>query len=279
MNPITIILSNLIYRPIFNIIVILLAIFWWNLGIAIILLTLIIRLALLKPSMHANNMQKNMVDIQPKMKELQERYKDDPQKLGEETMKLMKWNSSMWWMLTGCKMMLIQIPVFIWLFYVIRDFSKQQIDKSEIYSFLHNYIHMWIDKINSIFLWIDILKSPAYLLNHWNHISWLIITILAWILMWTQMKLTMLNKPQTPSIPTSMPWMPKIPNMSKMMWMMNIFMIWMMMMFVFTMPTGIGLYILTSTSFTIVQYSIQYKELIKVKYMIWKNKSTNITTK
>jgi membrane protein insertase Oxa1/YidC/SpoIIIJ len=31
--------------------------------------------------MHANNMHKDMVDIQPRLKELQEQYKDNPQKL------------------------------------------------------------------------------------------------------------------------------------------------------------------------------------------------------
>ena len=274
MNPITIILSNIIYKPIFNVIVILLAIFGWNLGIAIILLTIIIRLILLKPSIHANNMQKNVVDIQPKLKELQERYKDDPQKLWEETMKLMKWNPSMWWMITGCKMMLIQIPVFIWMFYVIRAFSLWEENKSDIYSFLYPYIHNGIDHINSIFLWIDLLKTTKDL---W--LTWLILTLLAWFLMWLQIKLTMLNKPQTPSIPTSMPWMPKMPDMNKIMWMMNMFMIFMMMLFVFTMPAGIWIYIITTTLFTIIQYSIQYKELIKIKYMMWKNKSTSITTK
>jgi YidC/Oxa1 family membrane protein insertase len=87
-NPISIILLNLIYKPIFNLIVVLLVLFGGNLGLAIITLTLIIRLLLLKPSLDAMNMQKDMVDVQPKIKELQERYKDDPQKLGEETMKL-----------------------------------------------------------------------------------------------------------------------------------------------------------------------------------------------
>jgi YidC/Oxa1 family membrane protein insertase len=40
--------------------------------------------------MHANNAQKDMVDIQPRMKEIQETYKDNPEKLAEETMKLFK---------------------------------------------------------------------------------------------------------------------------------------------------------------------------------------------
>ena len=272
MNPISLILLNVIYRPIFNIIVVLLAIFGWNLGIAIILLTLIIRLVLLKPSMAANSMQKDMVDIQPKMKELQERYKDDPQKLWEETMKLFKTSGSN--PLKWCKMMFIQLPVFLWLFYVIRDFSLKHTDKTDIYSFLYPYIHTGIDHINHMFLWLDLLKITS---KQWRW--WIILAVLVWILMYLQIKLTTINKPSTPSIPTSwMPGMPKIPDMSKMMWYMNIFMVFMMMMFVFTMPAGIGIYMATTTLFTITQYSIQYRELLKIKFkLLFSKKSTSIT--
>ena len=255
MNPITLILLNLIYRPIFNIIAVLLAIFWWNLGIAIILLTLIVRLLLLKPTMHANNAQKGMVDIQPRMKEIQEKHKDNPEKLAEETMKLFKWN---WSPLKGCVMMFVQIPVFIWLFYVIKDLAEHKENTHNIYSFLYDYIHMWMDHINHIFLWIDLFK------HGWT--SSLVLAILAWLFMYIQIKLTTLNKPATPSVPWAwMPGMPKIPDMSKMMWYMNIFMVVMMASFVYTMPAWIGIYIITSTLFTVVQYSIQYRELIKVK--------------
>ena len=36
------------------------------------------------------NMSKGMSSIQPKMEEIQEKYKDDPKKLSEETMRLLK---------------------------------------------------------------------------------------------------------------------------------------------------------------------------------------------
>gem|GEM_PF-2137451 len=54
------------------------------------MLTLIVRLILLKPTMAGTKMQKEMGDIQPKMKEIQDKYKNDPVKMNEETMKLMK---------------------------------------------------------------------------------------------------------------------------------------------------------------------------------------------
>jgi len=260
MNPISIILLNLIYRPIFNLIVILLAIFWWNLWLAIIFLTIIVRFLLLWPSIHANNMQKNMVDIQPRLKELQEQYKDNPQKLWEETMKLFK-QSWGWNMLKWCLMMLVQIPVFLWLFYVIKDLAENHIDKTNIYSFLYPYFHTALEHINHYFLWIDLFSK------WWT--AWLILAILAWLLMYLQMKLTTLTRPSTSSV-SQMPWMPKMPDMTKMMEFMNIFMVVMMMTFVYAMPAWIGLYIVTTTLFTVVQFLVQYREIIKAKYLIWK---------
>jgi len=260
MNPISIILLNLIYRPIFNLIVILLALFNWNLWLAIIWLTIIIRLLLLKPSFHANNMQKDMVDIQPRLKELQEQYKDNPQKLGEETMKLFKtsWTNP----IKGCLMVLIQLPVFIGLFYVIKDLAENKVDPSNIYSFLYPFIHQGIESINHIFLWIDLFQK-------WGT-TWLILATIAGILMYLQFKLTYLNKPSTGALPgMNMPW---IPDMSKMMEFMNIFMVFMMMLFVYSMPAGIGIYIITTTLFTILQMSYQFREILKIKFKILLNK-------
>ena len=253
MNPISLILWNIIYRPIFNLLVILLAIFGENLGLAIIGLTILVRLALLKPSMHANSMHKDMVDIQPRLKELQEQYKDNPQKLWEETMKLFKQSGSN--PLKGCMMMLVQIPVFLWLFYVIKDLSESHWHIDSMYSYLYPFFHQALDHINHYFLWIDLFAK------WWT--AWIILAIIAGILMYLQIKLTMLTKPAT-SMP-SMPGMPAMPDMNKMMRMMNYFMIGMMMLFVYTMPAGIGLYIITTTLFTVLQFAYQYKELLKIK--------------
>jgi len=51
---------------------------------------LIIRFLLIKNSAAAANMQSSMGDLTPKMQEIQEKYADDPQRLSEEMMKLMK---------------------------------------------------------------------------------------------------------------------------------------------------------------------------------------------
>lgn len=264
MNPLIILLTELVYRPIFNLLVIFLTVFKWNMWLAIIALTLSIRLLMFKSSVAQNDMQKQMTDLQPKLHEIQEKYKDDPTKMSEETMKILK--THWWWPLKWCLMMLIQLPIFIWLFYVIKNFSAA-IDPSKInllindniYSFF-SFITKWylnVSHLNSYFLGIDLYV--------WKNI---LLSILAWLLIYFQMKLTMLNKPATPTQTPAMPWMPAMPDMSKMMWFMNIFMVFMMFSFVYSINAWVWIYIITTTLFSIVQYMIQYKELIKVKLIV-----------
>ena len=220
-------------------------------------------------------MQKDMVDIQPRLKELQEQYKDNPQKLWEETMKLFKqsWSNPLKW----CMMVLIQIPVFLGLFYVINSLTTiktQQLDaaiqnllQENTYSFLYPLIEKitnWNFELNHYFLWFDLLEK------WWT--VWFALAIIAWVLMYIQIKLTMLTKPPMPTQNiNSIPWV-KLPDMSKMMEIMNIFMIIMMMVFVLIMPRWIWIYIITTTLFTVLQFAYQYRELIKIKLKTLKTK-------
>ncbi len=258
MNPFSLIFLEIIYRPIFNLLIIFLALFNLNLWLAIIALTLLVRLILLKPALAGNEMQKQMTDLQPKLKEIQEKYKDDQQKMAEETMKVFKKHWS--WPLKWCIMLLVQIPVFIWLFFVVKNFSETEwvINMDSLYSFLTFLWLNWleIEQVNTVFLWID-------LLSWWS----IVLALLAWALIFTQMKLTMLNRPATPQ----MPWWANMPDMNKMMGFMNIFLTVMMTWFVLFMPAWIWLYIVTTTLFSVIQFTIQYRELIKVKLWLVKN--------
>lgn len=254
-NPFVIILSQIIYRPILNLLIVFLILFWGNLGFAIIALTLAIRFLLLKTSIAQNDMQKQMWDIHPKLQEIQEKYKDNPEKMSQETMKILKtqWAGPLKW----CLMSLVQIPVFLWLFWVVRDFSLWHIAPEWIYSFLSmfwlNYLQVW--NINHFFLWMDMLKWWAE--NPGN----IILAVVCWLLVYIQLQFAMLNKPATPQ----MPWGQAMPDMGKIMWFMNIFLIVSMWMFVYQMQAGIGLYILTTTVFSLVQSTWQYRELLKIK--------------
>jgi YidC/Oxa1 family membrane protein insertase len=90
-----------------------------NFGVAIILLTMLVRL-IFWPLTHKSTVgMKKMQELQPKMKELQAKFKDNPQRLQQETWALYKAEKVN--PMSSCLPMLIQIPVFIALFNVLRS--------------------------------------------------------------------------------------------------------------------------------------------------------------
>jgi len=91
--------------------------FLGNWGFAIILLTIIIRMVVLPFTMMSYKSMNKMKLIQPKIKALKEKYKDDAQKLNQEMMLLMRDNKVN--PLGGCLPMLLQFPVFIALYQVL----------------------------------------------------------------------------------------------------------------------------------------------------------------
>ena len=88
-------------------------------GIAIILLTILVRLVFWPLSHKSTVGMKKMQEIQPKIKELQEKHKGNPQRLQQEMMALYRENKVN--PLSSCLPMLAQIPVFIALFNVLRS--------------------------------------------------------------------------------------------------------------------------------------------------------------
>ena len=87
-------------------------------GLAIIFLTIAVRVVLLPLSIKQTKSMREMQRIQPEMKKLQQKYKGDPQKLNEEMMALYKEHGVN--PFGGCLPILLQFPVLIALFYVIR---------------------------------------------------------------------------------------------------------------------------------------------------------------
>ena len=90
-----------------------------NFGVAIILLTILVRL-LFWPLTHKSTVgMRKMQELQPLMKEIQAKYKNNPQRLQQETWALYKEKKVN--PMSSCLPMLIQIPVFIALFNVLRS--------------------------------------------------------------------------------------------------------------------------------------------------------------
>nr|WP_165930708.1 YidC/Oxa1 family membrane protein insertase [Paenibacillus sp. BK720] len=89
---------------------------WFNgsYGLAILLITIIVRTAILPLTLKQYRSSKAMQAIQPQMAEIKKKYKDNPQKQQEETMKLFQANKVN--PMAGCLPLLVQMPVFMALY-------------------------------------------------------------------------------------------------------------------------------------------------------------------
>ncbi len=88
-----------------------------NWGVAIILLTILVRLFVLPFAIMSYKSMKAMQKIQPQIKTLREKHKDDQQKLNLEMMTLLKTHKVN--PLGGCLPMLLQFPIFLALYQVL----------------------------------------------------------------------------------------------------------------------------------------------------------------
>ena len=93
-----------------------------NYGIVIVLLTIVVRLVLIPLTISQTKSMAKMQKLQPELKEIQKKYKDDKQKLQQETMEFYKKNNVN--PLAGCLPLLLQMPVFFALFQALRNPSE-----------------------------------------------------------------------------------------------------------------------------------------------------------
>ena len=90
-------------------------------GLAIILMTLVIKMLMYPLTVKQVKSMKGMQILQPKMKELQTKYKDKPEKLQQEMIKLYKETGVN--PMAGCLPLVLRMPIFIVIFYGLRDFT------------------------------------------------------------------------------------------------------------------------------------------------------------
>ena len=195
-----------------------------NYGIAIILLTLLIRILFWPLTHKSTESMGRMQEIQPLVKALQAKHgKSNPQKLQQETMKLYKENKVN--PMGGCLPMVVQIPVFIALFTVLRNA---------------------IELRYSGFLWIADLSQPENLFA--GQVPFVgslnILPLLMSVSMIWQQKL---SSPGTAATPEQQQ------QQKMMMFMMPI----MMLFFFYSMPSGLVLYWTTSNLLMIAQTGLR----------------------
>jgi YidC/Oxa1 family membrane protein insertase len=93
----------------------------WAWGGAIILLTVFLRLLMVPLFVKQIHASRKMQELNPKVQALRKKYKNDKQRLNQEVMKLYQENGAN--PLSGCLPLLVQMPVFIGLFQVLKRIS------------------------------------------------------------------------------------------------------------------------------------------------------------
>ena len=123
------------FDPIYNFFGAILAFFYGlvpNLGVSIIMLTVVVMLALFPLTAKQAKSMMAMQRAQPEIKKLQAKYKGDRQKLNEEMMKYYQEHKIN--PLAGCLPLLVQMPIFFALFRVMRTPYQHIPKSSELYA-------------------------------------------------------------------------------------------------------------------------------------------------
>lgn len=107
---------TVLYNPLFNTLMYLYGVFGNDLGIAIIVLTLAIKILLFAPSLSSIKAQKALQETQPKLEAIKKKYQNDKEELGKQLMKFYKENKVN--PFSSCLPLLIQLPILIALYRV-----------------------------------------------------------------------------------------------------------------------------------------------------------------
>lgn len=144
---------------------------WGQYGLSILVVTIIIRFLVLPLTLKQYRSTKAMQALQPELKKIKDKYKDDTRKQQEETMKLFQQHGVN--PLSGCFPLIVQMPILIALYYAI----------------------IWNPEIRThSFLWMELgQKDPFYILP-----------ILAALTTWIQQKVMAQYTPVNPQMQTIM---------------------------------------------------------------------------
>ncbi len=126
-----------IYQPIYNALAFIIGVVpGGDVGIAIVIITLLVRLVLFPLSLSAIKTQISMRAIDPELKTLREKLKDNKEELARQTMALFKENNIN--PFASFLLILVQLPIIIGLYLVLQHESKiVAFDPSVLYSFVH----------------------------------------------------------------------------------------------------------------------------------------------
>lgn len=220
----------IIQQPLTNILIVISHVFGNNFGIAIILLTLLVNLALLPLTLSQIRSSKKMQDLQPKLAEIQKKYGKDRQKFAQEQMKLYKESGIK---PAGCAItMIIQMPVWFALYQSVM-LALAAVPEGLLN--LSRYLYPWSVVFSS-------LPLNPYFLGMNLAQSNIIMAVLVGVSMWVQQKMSATPQGDASSAASS----------QMMTWLMPLLFTFLALSF----PSGLSLYWVASSLFRIV---LQYR--------------------
>lgn len=227
--------NTILYQPLLNILILLYGYLpGHDFGLAVIVLTILIKVLFYPLGVKAIKSQKALSSLQPKIKEIQEKYKDNKEQQTREIMGLYKREKIN--PFSGCLPLLIQLPVLIALYRVFWH-GLQPEQMTLLYSFVPSP-----GIIDSTFFGIIDLANPN-----------IVIAFLAGVFQFIQVKMTTPKPKESKKQDSSFAGQMQ----KQMLYFMPAFMV----LILFRLPSAIGLYWLTTTLFTIIQqYVILKKE-------------------
>lgn len=249
--------NEIIYKPIYNLLVFVYSVVpLHDFGIAIIIVTVIIKFILIPLSKKQIESQKKMQELQPKIKEIQAKYKNDKEKQSRALMELYKEKKTN--PFSGCLPLVVQLVFLIAIYRVLFNISNAglAIDAAGLYPFISNP-----GQVNHMFLGIMDLSSVINFSNlSLRNLPQIILIILAAFSQYVQTKMLMAKQ-------ESAGGQKKENDLSQIMSKQMLYLGPVLTLFIgIKFPAGLALYWLVSTVFMIVQqYYLQKKEIQAAK--------------
>ena len=246
---------DLILNPFITLLTLLYSILGENIILAIVLFTVLVRLAILPLTAQQQRSSKAMQELQPELKKLQEKHKNDREKLAQEQMALYKEHGVN--PFGGCLPLIIQFPILIGLYeaiiFTLAATPFQLLDLSGRF-LLPGLDHLV--PLNNMWLGMDLSRPPTN-----NPQIALVLPVLVLVTTWAQSKLTL---PPTP--PDSEDGKPN--QMQGMTQSMTTIMPLMFGFFSLNFSVGLSIYFVISNLIGIVQYSLMGKSKLDLRKLL-----------
>ena len=195
---------EVIIRPMVNTLMIFYYFFSMNMGWSIIIFTLLMKTVMIPLTLKQGRQMKAMSAVQPKILQLQERYKDDKAKIQQETLKMYRQSGVN---PVGCLgPMILQMPIFIGLFWALRGLLAKTpeglVKLSDLVYSSVPYVS-FVVPVDSQFFWMDLGKTASQ--NSLPFLMPVLVGVSTWFMQ--KMSTSPVTTPQSASTNRMMLWM------------------------------------------------------------------------